>query len=407
MTTGSGIFKQVAYKQEVTYGLIPAAAGAQLVRRVTSSLDMTKDTYQSNEIRTDFQIMDFRHGVRKVGGTINGELSAKTYGDFIAAALKKAWTVGVTTVAASLTIAASGSPQTGDYTITRATGSYLTDGIKAGDVVRLTVGTFAAVNKNKNLLVTAVSATNITVDVCNGSTLTAEGPITTAQMQVMGRKTMVPQTGHTDLSYSIEHWFADVPTSEVFSGCKVSKVSVSLPSTGMATIAVDFVGKDCATQATQFFTTPTALTTTGCMAAVNGILVVNNVRAANVTGMTIDIAAGQSGEAVVGQNTIPFQAAGRVVVSGQLTLTFSDTVMRDAFFTEAEMSLFAVFTENNLPDCNVMGFNIPRFKAGGAGKDDGEKTLTLTVPFQALLNAAGGTGMQTDLTTIAIQDSAL
>ena len=87
MATASGIFKQVKYKAEVTYGTIPAAAASQALRRVTSSLDMTKDTYQSNEIRPDFQMADFRHGTRKVGGSINGELSAKTYADFMAAAL--------------------------------------------------------------------------------------------------------------------------------------------------------------------------------------------------------------------------------------------------------------------------------------------------------------------------------
>src|SRR5574340_1406595 len=90
---GSGIAKRVQYKVESVYGTVPAATGpvGQSLRRVTSDLNLTKETYQSNEIRTDYQVSDFRHGVRSVAGTINGELSPGTYEDFFAAALMQEW----------------------------------------------------------------------------------------------------------------------------------------------------------------------------------------------------------------------------------------------------------------------------------------------------------------------------
>lgn len=403
MSTASGIFKQVTYKEEVTYGTVPAAASAQAIRRVTSSLDMTKDTYQSNEIRPDFQMADFRHGIRKVAGAINGELSAKTYGDFMAAALKKAFTATTAITGASITVAGTA----GAWTITRAAGSYLTDGVKIGDVVRLTAGSFAAGNLNKNIMVTAVTALVLTGLVLNASILTAEGPIATATVTIVGKKSLIPQTGHTDKSFSVEHWYPDVPTSEVFSGCKVSKIGLSLPPTGMATCNVEFTGKDVTTAAGQYFTSPTAITTTGTMAAVNGVLRIGGVTVANVTGLTIDIAAAQSGEPVVGANTVGFQAAGRVIVTGQITATFDSTTMRDAFHNETEISLYAAFTADNSANSDFIGFSIPRIKVGGASKDDGEKTITQTFPFQALLNTAGGAALATDLTTISIQDSAV
>ena len=74
MTQATGIFKQVALKREVTYGTIPVAASAQLMRRVQSTIDLSKDVYQSNEIRPDFQVADYRHGVRRVKGALSGEL---------------------------------------------------------------------------------------------------------------------------------------------------------------------------------------------------------------------------------------------------------------------------------------------------------------------------------------------
>ena len=402
MATASGIFKQVKYKVESAYGTIPAASASQAIRRVSSSLDMTKDTFQSGEIRPDFQMADYRHGVRKVAGTLSGELSAKTYSDFMAAALKKAFTATAVITGASITIAGTA----GAWTITRAAGSYLTDGVKIGDVIRLTAGSFNAANLNKNILITGLTATVATGLVLNASVLVAEGPIASASVTVVGKKSLVPQTGHTDLSFSIEHWYQDVPASEVFSGCKVSKVSIGLPATGMATCAIDFMGKDVTPSASEYFTSPTALTTTGVMASVNGVVRVGGNTVANVTGLSIDIASAQSGEPSVGSNTVAFQAAGRVIVTGQITMTFDSTTMRDAFYNETEISLYAVFTADNTASSDFVGFSIPRLKVGGASRDDGEKTIIVTLPFQALLNTAGGAALATDLTTISIQDSA-
>lgn len=402
MSTASGTFKQVAYKVEATYGTPPAAASAQQLRRVTSSLDLIKDTYQSKEIRPDFQLADFRHGIRKVGGSVNGELSAKTYSDFIAAALKKDFAATAAIVGAGITIAGSA----GAWTITRAAGSYLTDGVKIGDVIRLSVGGFNAANLAKNIMVTNVTALVLTGLVLNASALVAEGPIATSTVTVFGKKSFIPQTGHTDKSFSIEHWYPDVPASEVFTGCKVSKVSFGLPPTGMATCNVEFMGKDAVPTAIQYFTAPTPLTTTGTMAAVNGVLRVGGVTVANITGLSIDVAAAQSGEPVVGSNTVAFQAAGRVIVTGQMTATFVDTTLRDAFYNETEIGLYAVFTADNTAASDFVGFSIPRLKVGGASKDDGEKTITQTIPFQALLNVTGGAVLASDLTTISIQDSA-
>jgi len=403
MGTASGVFKQVTYKPETTYGVLPAQSAAQALRRVTSSLNLSKDTFQSNEIRTDFQVADFRHGLRKVGGTIAGELSAKTYADFIAAALKKDFAAGVAISGASITVAGT----SGAWTLTRAAGSFLADGVKIGDVVRLTAGAFNASNIGKNILVTGVTATVLTGRTLNGSALVAEGPIASATVTVIGKKTMVPQTGHTDKSFSIEHWFPDVPASEVFSGCKVSKVSLAMPATGMSTISVELAGKDATAGAAQYFTSPAPVTVTGTMAAVNGVVSVGGVSGGTITSMSIDIACGQSSEPGIGANVADQVASGRVVVTGQLTAKFDSTALRDAFYNESEISAYAVFTADNSAGSDFVAFSIGRLKLSDAAKDDGEKILIQTIPFQALLNVNGGTNFATDLTTIAVQDSAL
>lgn len=402
MGQASGVFKQVTYKVETTYGVMPAAGAAQAMRRVTSSLDMTKDTYQSAEMRPDFQMADFRHGLRKVAGTINGELSAKTYVDFLAAVLKKDFAAGAAVTGASLTIAGTA----GAWTITRAAGSWLADGVKIGDVIRLTAGTFNAANRDKNVQVTGMTATVLTGIVLNASALVAEGPIASATLTVIGKKAFTPQSGHTDKSFSIEHWHPDVPSSEVFTGLKVSKMTFTLPATGMATVAVEFVGKDVVPGVAQYFVNPTPVTVTGTMAAVNGVVKVGNATGGTITSATIEITAAQSSEPGIGSNTADQASTGRVIITGQVTAKFDSTGLRDAFYNETETSAYLAFTSDNSAASDFMAFSLSRLKLNGAAKDDGEKILIQTIPFQALLDINGGAGKATEMTTLSIQDSA-
>lgn len=402
MAYAVGSFKQVAIKAETTYGTIPAASGAQLLRRVTSTVDLSKETYASNELRTDFQIADFRHGVRSVTGSLNGELSPGTYKDFVSYALKRDFAAVTATTGASLTIAGAGPT----HTVTRATGSWLTDGYKNGMVVRLTVGTLNAANINKNLLIVDItSATAMTVIPLNGVAMVAEGPIASCTITATGKSTFVPTTGHTDKSFTLEHWFADVAQSERFLGCKISKVGLQLPPSGIATAAFEIMGQNVATGTAQYFTSPTAVTTSAPLAAVNGVLRVGGVTLASVTGLTIDIAPAYSGEAVVGSNAKPALFAGMVNVTGQMTVFFEDAVLRDVFFNETEIELIAAFTTDNTATADFITLAIPRIKLGGASKDDVMAGIKATIPFQALLNTAGGSGVKTEKTTLLIQDS--
>jgi hypothetical protein len=401
MPAASGVFKQLTYKAEVTYGLKPAAASAQSLRRVSSDLSLSKDTFQSNEIRVDQQVQDMRHGVRRVGGTIGGELSPGTYKDFMAAALRRDFTVVTALTALSVTIAGSGPT----WTVTRAAGDFLTGGIKRGHVVRLSVGTLNAANINKNLLVTNVTATVLTVRVLNGVALVAEGPIASTTVTVIGKVTFAPTTGHTNQSFSIEHWFADVPSSEVHTGCQPVSIDVQLPPTGLATVSFGIVGKDVETAASQYFTSPTAATPTGLTASVNGLVLINGVAVATLTGLSLQVQSGRSGDPVVGSNSVPTQFPGRITVSGQATAYFEDATLRDAFLNETEMELIVVLSSDNTATSKFVGFTLPRCKLGGSSKSDGEGGIVQTVPFTALLPLTGGSGIANELSTIVVQDS--
>lgn len=397
----AGVYKQIAYKKEVTFGTVPVASAAQAMRRVSSVIDLAKDTYLSNEIKQSFQKSDFRHGVRRVKGKLTGDLQCKTYADFFGFALKRDFAAITPITAASITVGGTGPT----WTVTRAAGSYLTDGIKNGHVVRLSVGTFSAGNLAKNLLVVSVTALVLTVIVLNGSALVAEGPIATSTVTVMGKTTFIPQTGHTDNSFSYEHWFPDVVQGEVYSGCKVDQINLSLPPTGLAQIDMDILGQNVTTATAQYFTSPTVITTTGALAAVNGVLRAGGVTYAILTGLTLTIKPGFTGDPVVGSNVVPFLFPGSVMVSGQFTAYFADAALRDAFLNETEIDLLAAFTADNTAASDFLAIALPRIKVGSAGKTDGEGGVVQTFTFQALEALTGGAGIATEKTTLQIQDA--
>ena len=400
MATASGINKVVSYKKETSFGTLPSpTTGGQTLRRVSSTFNLTKETYQSEEIRTDYQLVDFRHGVRAVEGSISGELSAGTYADFLASALARKWTAATPSALGSTTIASVG----GTYTITRTTGSWLTDTVRVGNVIRLTG--FATANNNVNLLVIALTATVVTVVALNGIKLTNETVASGGTYQVRGKTTYAPTTGHTDDSYTFEEWYADIGQSEVTVGNKVNTVGIALPATGLTTVDLSFMGQDLEKRGTsQFFTTPTAQNSNGIFAAVNGALIVNGAPVALVTGANFNINRNLTSEAVVGSNIKPEIYEGRIIVDGDCTTLYQDGTFAGYFDNETEISLVVALTANSLPNSEFMSFTIPRLKLSTNTKDDGEKGIVSSNSFQAL-KGFGANGFEA--TTLMIQDSTL
>lgn len=401
MAIAQGVAKKLAFKKETTWGTAPVNdSTAQFLRRVTSDLDVEKDTYQSQEIRTDYQISDFRHGGRRVTGTISGELSPGTYAKFIQSALRRDFATVSAITSLTLTVAGSGPT----YTVTRSAGDWIAGGITPGMVVRITAGLANAANINKNLFVVTVTATILTVIPLNGVAMAAEGPTGSSTLTIPGKVTYTPTTGHTNDSYSIEHYFSDLVLSEVFTGCRVNTIAMNLPATGMATIDTSFLGKDVTTAGSQYFSSASAATTSGCLAAVNGILRAGGVTVGVVTGLNLNINGNASSVPVVGSNFSPDVFIGRVNVSGQMNALFDSATLRDAFLNETEISMQCAMATSSLALAEFISFNMPRLKVGGARKNDGETGLSLTLPFQAILGNAAGAGTA-ELTTLMVHDS--
>lgn len=407
MPIATGVFKKLSLKRQTALNTKAPSGGAgtaQYMRRVTSTLDLSKATYTSAEILASQQRRDFRHGVRSVGGSISGELSVGGYQKPFESIMRQVVQVAATTGALITVTAASTGNDIG--TFTRSAGSFITDGFKIGDVVRWTGwATTGVPNNAHNMMITALSATVMTVITLDGVDIGAKAAGDSVTCTLAGKKTWVPASGHTRDYYTIEHFFADIAQSEQFSDCVFTGATITLPPTGMATVEFPVMGLDMQTGTAEYFTTPAAAPTGGILAAVNGVLLVAGVPVATITGLTITLNGNYSKPGgVVGANVDPDVFPGVFEASGQITVLFQNATYRDMFVNETEAAIAVALTDSNVAAAGFTSFVMSRVKFGGATKDDGQAGLTLTMPFTALENVSGST---VDLpTTISIQDSA-
>ena len=394
MPIAKGTAKQIAYKKESVWGTPAGAASAKYLRRVTSAFNLAKETYESGEIRTDRQVADFRHGVRSATGSLNGELSPKTYSDFMQSLVGRDFAVVAATTAAALTVTS---------TTIAGVGAGVAN-LQVGQVVRVTGTPTTTDVIARNLLITNISGSTLTVRTLNGTAIIA-GSVASGIVTVVGKTTFVPTTGHTEDSYTVEQWFADIAQSEVYTGVKVGSMNVQLPATGLTTCDFSFMGKDLAQKGTsQYFTSPTAQGTDGIFAAVSGVLLVAGLPVALVTSADFSVERAMENATAVGSNSIAEIFSGRIRASGNLSVYFQDAQFRDYFDAETPVSLVMVLTADSTATSSFVSFTLPKVKLGSFTSDDGELGLVSQSSFTALLNDVTSAGLPA--TTIAIQDSA-
>ena len=401
MTVAQGLLKTTAFVKQSGLG-VPGSSGSQIVRRTQSAFSLSRATYVNNEIVNHQQSTGQTAGVKQTAGKIDGLLSAGTWSKLLGSLLRKDFAATASLTGVSVTIAGSGPT----YTVTRASGSYLTDGAKIGDVIRLSVGALNAANISKNLLITALTATVATVIPLNGVAMVAEGPITGTTVSWPGKKSIVPTSGHTNDYYTFEEWYSDVSRSELFTDVKVSKADIALPATGNATISLDVPGLGRTLGASQVCTSPAAATTTDVLTAVNGAVLINGTTTP-ITGASISINGQiQPGQPEVGANTISDHVRGRIDVSGSFTAKFTTATLSTIYDAQTKAALVVVLASDQTATADFVSFSMSELKLFSDTPNDGEAVeIVRTYAFTAELNGSGGAALANDQTIVSIQDS--
>lgn len=399
MTVQSNVKTTIAYKVESTFGTAPSATGAQLIRRVSSSLATNKDVFASNEVRADQQIADVRHGARSVRGNIEGELSTESYDDWLEALMRSTWAAGVSCspsdFATGVTVTTSG----GVSTLTFAgSASLITKGFKIGDIVRLT-GFSTAANNGKNIRITSLTATTMVVT----PAITAQASQSSGwTVAVAGKKLVM---GTTDRSFTLEQSMSDAGVFERFTGVRISGAQIGVQPNGIATVQWELMGQNGVVSDTAYYTSPTAQANTGVLSGVDGSLRLNGVEQAVVTALQINYTNNTSMTPVIGSTISPNIFVGRGVITGTVSAYLEDESLIAAFLNEQEVDLVAVLEASGGDPSDFLSLNMQRVKLNGATKTIGaDGGVIAQFPFQALLKSGGATTAY-DQSTLVVQRS--
>lgn len=297
---------------ETVQGQTPATPAFQIVRHTGTTLGLSKESLQSEELRDDRQISDFRHGAYQVGGDINFELSFGSFDQILEAVLMGTWDEDAPTVG--------------------------TDRLKAGTVRR---------------------------------------------------------------SFTIERFFGDILTADKpyhrFTGVEFNTLALAVNANAMITGTFGVLGQNMTTAgAIVTGATYDPATTTSPLDSFTGALSEAGTPIAVVTEMALNLTNGLEARFVVGSKQSIRPSVGRSNVTGTVTAYFENSTLLDKFINETESSLS--FT---LPDGagNEYTFTLPRIKYTGGQPDvEGEGPITLSMPFQALLDPVTGTNLVVDRT---------
>ena len=95
MTIATGSRHNMAYVVESTFGTTPTTPAFKSIRHTGTTIGLSKDSIESEELREDRQIANYRHGNKSVSGDINFELSYGSLDDLMEAVLCGTWNTDV------------------------------------------------------------------------------------------------------------------------------------------------------------------------------------------------------------------------------------------------------------------------------------------------------------------------
>lgn len=391
MTIQTKVLTRVARKKESTYGTLAGATGAREFRRVSDNLALKKNKIQSSAIQSNAQRPMARGGARTVDGSFNFEFSMGNIDDLLASIVRRDWTT-VSPITGLTVTAAATAPN-----FVRSAGSWITDGLAVGMLVKFTGFTAGAASNNGKLYtIVGLTATDMNV----AEVVAPAASAGSIGVTVPGKITYIPETGHTNDSYTIEKWYSAVSESLRFTGQRVSSLKFGLNADDKVTVEAAFMGQDRKKDVTAYFTSPAAPGGGDMLVTPSGLAVINGVATKVCTNFSLDINANAGVGKVVGSNLTPDVFTDVIDTTGQISVYYESGAMDDYFDQEQTISLITRL-DDGIGGAFVMA--MPTVKVFG-GSESGDKEIIRQYDFVAGPNAAGtGAGKS----TILLQDTSL
>lgn len=378
----------VAYKVQSGLGSQASGSSARVLRTTGGGYGkLTKAAVESNEIRQDGMRTRGRHGVQHTAGDYSTELSLGLCDDIFEALVRGTLSsadVAITEATASLT-----SITTTTNTIVAGGGSWITAGVRVGDVWRLTGHTTAA-NNGKNLPILGVTASTITVP--TGSLTLNATPDTAFTLTKAGRTLINPAAGSlVERYFTIEEAELDIDGTELFTDCKWGAGKLSMQPNGEVGFDPSWMGTgQFATKtgaSAPFFSAPS--TSTGIpMAVSDATLYANGTAIVGLTAFDLTFDNHLSAPDTFGSpasNYAPDVFSGQMGVQLNLSMLRADLNAVADFIAETQWSLHVLMTENEAEPKDFVSLYVPNFTLSAVAKsamnkNGGARTQSIQVP---------------------------
>ena len=330
MAFASGGYHGLYYISEgASYGVTPGTPAWTPFRHTSCNIQLKRDQFESKELRADRAITDLRLGTYKCDGDVGIELSYGAFDSILEALMGGTWAVAY--ALASQTVAI----HSGNKTLIRAAGSWITDGVKVGDP--LVLGGSTTGTNNGTYIISVVDPGGLSL---TWSTTTASAPFTEAGsgVQTVTTTRFKLNQGITQRSFSILRRYTDITQYQVFAGCCPNKLTLDFKPSGMVTGSIGWIGSNV-TAALPDSSSYNSASANSPMDTFAAAILEGGAAFAKASAITLTLENGIEADYVVGSKYAPQCTWGRSKLTGKLTCFFEDLTMYNKFLNETPSSL--------------------------------------------------------------------
>lgn len=364
---------------ESVFGTTPANPVWVPRRYVDFSVGLSKTSLISDEARSDRQIADYQPGTRQGGGDVMTELSYGSHDDWIQAALMGTWAVRTAAYSSVTTISAAAA----DNSLNDSANAF--PEFTVGEVITIAGFTGAAGNNGK-VRVVSRTASKIVV---SGITLVNDAA---GEAVTLTSNTYDLTTGTTRRSYSLLRKFTDDASTpfHLVTGAEVATWKLALKADSKVSMTFTLMANDVGVGAASAPSGSTYGTkdTNATFNFAGGTITEGGSEIAVVTDFNITAENGHAPRFVIGQDTSLLPSIQRSNVTGQVVAFFENTTLLNKFLNSTASSLSLELVDRS---DNRYVISLPEiYYTGGQPDTKGQGPVTLTLPFQAILDPVTG-----------------
>lgn len=371
------------------------------LRATERNINLERDTIESSEVRKDRQFASVRHGFNRVAGSIGYELSLVSYDTMIHIALANTYKTVPLTAPGALVLTPN-PPDTFTAVLTSATGTFTTDGVRQGTIIRMS-GSGTPEN-NRNVIV--VEVTSETALVVSNSPETMVGGDHPTTIVVPGRRIDI---GTLLTTLTMIRSFNDLPKYQVFKGVTVNSMSWTLSPGEPVGGSFDMLGMSAVALADIPIANESVQPITDFLSAFDGLLYEGGEFNAIITGLEFTLENNRQLQPVVGNVFSPEVFEGRAGITGTVSAFFKGGSMFNKFFHEEDSSITVTFNNAGVspgPGEDFIAITFPRVKYIGATIDPPQEgPVIMEMPFRSLVATVEDGGNKQITTSMTVQIS--